>query len=283
MSSFLDQDQRQTLPQASLGISARARAAFPHKDQYSKKGKLPIMLNAAADIISLDRMGFLSYRKFRPSHLPSSSLVLRKDLQTGQHLVAAAHVNRQFHNAAGWRQVCDLQSPRVTVAQEDIGNATRHRPEPNPGVNTSIPGPWRRIVTIADLLLQYVLHALFRLQVPLVFTADWVANPRSAPFTLRAGVSHLSTDTRNDSAWTFPTLSHHLCLHSAAVLTASFSSRAPRGSALAEDEAPRKGDQFDLDQLRAAETPSDLVSVRVKLPDGTIEVCCVELLRCLPL
>lgn len=130
------------------------------------------------------------------------------------------------------------------------------------------------------MLLQQAAHALFRLQVPLVFNADWVANPRSAPFTLRAGVSHVSTDTSNDSAWTFPTLSHHLCLHSAAVLTASVSSRPPRGNALAEDEAQGNGEGFDLEQLRAEETPSDLVSVRVKLPDGTIEVCCIEFLLC---
>lgn len=116
MSSFLDQDMRQTLPQGSLGISARARAAFPHTDQCSKKAKPPITLNAAADIISLDRLGFLSYKKFTPSHLPSSTLVLRKDMPAGQRMVAAAHINRQFYNAAGWRQVRHSRSPRVTVA-----------------------------------------------------------------------------------------------------------------------------------------------------------------------
>lgn len=107
-----------------------------------------------------------------------------------------------------------------------------------------------------------------------MFNADWVANPRSAPCTLRAGVSHVSTDTNDDATWTFPTLSHHLCLHSAAVLTASFSSRPPGGNATAEDEAQGSGEALDLEQLRGAEAPSDLVSVRVKLPDGTIEVCC---------
>lgn len=110
MSSFLDKTQRQTLPHRSLGISARARAAFPHQDQGSTHAKAPVTLNAAADIISLDRMGFLSYNNFTPSHLPSSTVVLRKNMQAGQRMVVAAHVNRQFSHATGWRQVSDGQS-----------------------------------------------------------------------------------------------------------------------------------------------------------------------------
>lgn len=112
------------------------------------------------------------------------------------------------------------------------------------------------------------------MQVPCVASADWVANARSSPFTVRAGLSHVSTDSIDDAAWNFPTLSHHLCLHSAAVVSASVTTRPPGSRALAE-EPQGSGEVLDLENLRAQDAPSELVNVRLKLPDGTIEVCSV--------
>eukprot|EP00892_Ulva_mutabilis_P009944 jgi/Ulvmu1/7321/UM035_0110.1 len=209
MSSVLDKAQKESLPQRSLGISARARAAFPHtKGQLNKRPATTI--NAAADIVTLDRLGFLSRTNFTPSHLPSTTVVVRKDMQSGQRITLAAHVNRQFAHAGGWQQV------------------------------------------------------------PVVINADWVANPLSSPLTFRAGVSQVSSDTNDDAAWTFPNLSHQLHLHSAAVLTASFSRRA-MSHGTAERQANSSGQASDREPAEAEEPPQGLVNVRVKLPDGTIE------------
>lgn len=104
MSSMLNKAQKETLPQRSLGISARARAAFPHVDKNDTR-KPSTTLNASADIVTLDRMGFLSRTNFMPSHLPSSSAILRKEMQAGHRMILAAHVNRQFAHATGWHQV----------------------------------------------------------------------------------------------------------------------------------------------------------------------------------
>ena len=105
MSSVLDKAQRESLPQRSLGLSARGRAAFPHsgKDNTNKKSSLTV--NASADIRSLDRMGFLSRAHFTPSHLPSTSIVIRKDMQAGQRITVAAHINREISHGGGWHQV----------------------------------------------------------------------------------------------------------------------------------------------------------------------------------
>lgn len=100
--------------------------------------------------------------------------------------------------------------------------------------------------------------------------ADWISDS-ATPFTLRAGVSHVSSDSENNESWNFHSLDHHLCLHSAAALTATFSSRMAR-NVNATKEAPGNAEAFNLDHMRVEERPSDLVNVRVKLPDGTIEV-----------
>lgn len=107
--SFLEKPRSHALPHGTLGISARARAAFPHKHRIAGQAK-PVTLNLAADVISLDRVGFMSHSNFTPSHLPSTTIVLQKHLQAGQRVLLAAHVNRRFTHAAGSQQVCDLIS-----------------------------------------------------------------------------------------------------------------------------------------------------------------------------
>lgn len=106
----------------------------------------------------------------------------------------------------------------------------------------------------------------------MVATADWTADPQGSPFTFRLGCEHVSS-APNPKDWSFNNLSHSACLHGAALLTLCASSRPQRASAcVSQDSLQDSTSDIGLDGIRRDEPPSDLADVRLRLPDGTMQV-----------
>jgi hypothetical protein len=111
VSSLVDRNKWPERPQGLVGLCARARSAFPVPSRLPGKGlRAPLTINASADLERLDKLDFLSRSEFKASHLPASTVSIRRDVQDGQVLRLSGHLNQPFGDANGWRQVRHLNS-----------------------------------------------------------------------------------------------------------------------------------------------------------------------------
>lgn len=126
LQSLLQKSKRPQHPSGLLGVSLRARAAPNRKINRSSvtAQRPPLTFNFSSDIHRLDRMGFLSSSNFTAAHIPATTVSMRQDLNGGNTLRMAAHVNRPFASSSGWQRVCISHTYKRTVFMYTVYTCT---------------------------------------------------------------------------------------------------------------------------------------------------------------